>query len=128
MSHTKPSVIEPGMHYYMNYSLENSQMFKKKLFNKIFNISLFLFFILFFGGILYFSYKNRTPPELRDKLKREKTQKIIEKVRSLNSKFTLPNSNIFIDNGYTINNQLNTHEPDQQFSTLITDLPPLKFM
>jgi len=116
MRTTAPSVIEPGMSYYMNYTLENTQLYKRSIINTVFNCILFLGFVSIIGGILVYSYKNKPSQEDRERLRRENTQRIIEKVRSLNHKFSTHIHNI--------DNQ------DDLFTntSLITDLPPLKFI
>lgn len=128
----RPNLIEPGMKYYMDYSLENSHKYKKKMFNMIFNIGLFLVFTLSISWFLYYSYKNKPSDEEREKQRRIKTQQIIEKVRSLNNRFSTPNSNVFREKIHTLNtksyDEMTIDEKLVNDPHIITNLPPLKFM
>lgn len=134
---TKPSLIEPGMKYYMDSALENSRIYKAKLYNYAFNGILTLLFLSLIATILYYGYKNKKTTAEREKEDREKTQKIIEKVRSLNSQYSNPNPNIFQDTrepAYNKNNKNNNYDSQSLEYALandpysITNLPPLKFM
>lgn len=128
----KPDLIEPGMKYYMDYALESSNKYKKQIINYIFNGTMFFLFITVFSLFLYYSYKNKPSTEEREKEKRTKTQQIIDKVRSLNHRFSHPNPNVFqekysddITHG---NNDFSTEEKLLEDPYIITNLPPLKFM
>lgn len=130
---TKPSVVEPGMVYYMHYALENTHLYRKRMINIAFNTAMFIFFVSIVGGFLYYSYKNRPSPEEREKKKREITQRLLEKVASLNHKYTMPISELpqTTLGSYTIQGtQLipQTMELEGDNDNLITNLPPLKFM
>lgn len=131
---TKPSLIEPGMKYYMDSALENSRIYKAKLYNYAFNGILTLLFLSLIATILYYGYNNKKTTEEREKEDREKTQKIIEKVRSLNSQYPTPNPNIFQDtreHAYNKNNNYNNQSLEYALANdpySITNLPPLKFM
>lgn len=135
----KPSVVEPGMVYYMHYALENTHLYKKRVVNMIFNSIMFLFFSSIVIGFLYYSYKNRPSPEEREKIKQKTTQQLLEKVASLNNKYRMPISEMpsYKQNhstlgSYTIQGthliphtmEINENSDDN----LITNLPPLKFM
>lgn len=134
MSKKRPNLIEPGMKIYMDYALENSNHYKKEIYNYIFNGTLLFLFIIFLSYFLYYSYNNRISPEEREKEKKIKTQQIIEKVRSLNHQFSLPNSDVFQGEKYFNTNTNTKTTPTTMEDVLkndpyiITDLPPLKFM
>lgn len=130
----RPNLIEPGMKYYMDYALESSNNYKKQMYNTIFNGTLFLLFIGLFSLFLYYRYNNRPTVEEKDVEKRIKTQKIIEKVRSLNHQFSQPNPNVFQEkyskdagsDTYSDNNTMERKLANNPY--IITNLPPLKFM
>ena len=63
---TKPRLIEPGVKFFLNETLKNCHETKKKYFNQIVNIGLFILFIAIFGFILRVKYKGKlTPREKR---------------------------------------------------------------
>jgi hypothetical protein len=146
---SRPIVIEPGMKYYMNYALEKTNLYKKRLYNNIFNGVLFILFVSFITWFLYTSYKNKLSPEEKEEKRRIQTQQIIEKVRSLNNQYSTPNPNVFNDSlnntTHTINvtstssdnydyiNEYSYNKDNIENKLLhdpyrLTDLPPLKFM
>lgn len=122
------------MKYYMDYALESSNNYKKQMYNTIFNGTLFLLFVGLFSLFLWYRYKNRPTAEEKEVEIRVKTQKIIEKVRSLNHQFSQPNPNVFqekysndTNNGtYSDNNPMERKLANDPY--IITNLPPLKFM
>jgi len=57
------SLIEPNVKNIINNKLINCYNFKKKYYNSIYNISLFIFFLLILGVILAFKYKGKMSPK-----------------------------------------------------------------
>lgn len=118
------------MKYYMDYALESSNNYKKQMYNTIFNGTLFLLFVGLFSLFLWYRYKNRPTAEEKEVEKRVKTQKIIEKVRSLNHQFSQPNPNVFqekyLNGTFSDVNPMERKLANDPY--IITNLPPLKFM
>lgn len=78
----KPKLIEPGVKYFLNNVLKQSHIIKEKFYNTIFNIGMFIFFLLILGGILLYKYKGKlTPVEIAQKNK-EKQQYILERIKN----------------------------------------------
>jgi Na+-transporting NADH:ubiquinone oxidoreductase subunit NqrC len=78
---SKPTLIEPGTKYFLNQNLKQTHIYKIKFYNKMFNIGLFILFILILGAILLYKYKGRlTPMEKENKL-REKQQYILTRIK-----------------------------------------------
>ena len=77
---TKPTLIEPGVKYFLNETLKNCHEFKIKYNNMIFNISLFLGFVLILAIILLFKYKGKLTPEEKEQKEQEKKQYILSKI------------------------------------------------
>lgn len=76
-----PSLTEPGMKYFLNETLKQSHKIREKFHNTIFNIGMFIFFILILAGILMYKYKGRlTKVEIAQKNK-EKHQYILERIK-----------------------------------------------
>ena len=78
---SKPLLIEPGVKYFLNETLKQCNEFKNKYNNILFNISLFIFFILILGIILLYKYKGKLTPMEKEKLNRDKQQYILEKIK-----------------------------------------------
>jgi len=81
-----PNLIEPGVKYFLNQTLKNTN--KKRIIydNYLFNFWLFLGFFVILAVFLY--YKNYTKPTGEDLAKKEKLKKyyILSKIKSLNEK------------------------------------------
>jgi len=78
----KPTLTEPGVKYFLNQALKQSHIIREKFHNTIFNIGMFLLFLIILGGILVYKYKGKlTPVEIAEKNK-EKQQYILEKIKT----------------------------------------------
>ena len=79
---TKPIHTEPGVKFFLNETLKQCHIIKNKFHNTIFNIGLFIFFLLILGAILFYKYKGRlTPVEIQQKNK-QKQQYILSKIKN----------------------------------------------
>ena len=74
---TKPTLIEPGVKYFLNQTLKQCHIIKEKYNNVLFNISLFICFMLVLGGILLYKYKCRLTPHEKAEKNKEKQQYIL---------------------------------------------------
>jgi hypothetical protein len=82
-SDLKPRLIEPGVKYFLNETLKQTHVFRMKHYNTVFNVGLFLLFVLILGIILLFKYKGKlTPSEIQAK-NVEKQQYILSKIKKL---------------------------------------------
>ena len=93
----KPSLIEPGVKYFLNETLKNCRS-KKQIREKInINIVLLLFFFILIGSILY--YKWKTKPTLEELKQRDNIKKyyILNKIKQIKDK-KLKNRNETITN------------------------------
>jgi hypothetical protein len=78
----KPILTEPGVKYFLNQALKQSHVIREKFHNTIFNIGMFLLFLIILGAILVYKYKGKlTPVEIAQKNK-EKQQYILEKIKT----------------------------------------------
>jgi len=78
----KPTLTEPGVKYFLNQALKQSHIIREKFHNTIFNIGMFLLFLIILGGILVYKYKGKlTPVEIAQKNK-EKQQYVLEKIKT----------------------------------------------
>jgi hypothetical protein len=78
----KSSLVEPRVLFMMNQSLKQYHNNKIKYYNWIFNIILFLAFILILGLILLYKYKGKLTPIEINKNKKEKEQYILSKIKN----------------------------------------------
>lgn len=78
-----PTLVEPGVKYFLSESLHNCKEVKLQLYNNIFNISLFLFLTFGIGTFLYVKYKNKLSPQEKQKKNKEVSNYINNKIKSL---------------------------------------------
>lgn len=82
----KPSLIEPGVKYFLNETLKNCRN-KKQLSEKInINIALLVVFLFIVGSILYYKWKNK--PTLEELKQRDNLKKhyILNKIKQITDK------------------------------------------
>ena len=83
MNYVRPSLIEPGVRYFLSGTLKECRKFKDNYINIIFNITMVLLLSLLVGGFLLYRYKGKpTPAELEVK-DRKKQEYIISKLQQL---------------------------------------------
>lgn len=83
MEYIKPSLIEPGVRYFLNGTLKECRKFKDNYISVIFNISMIILFIVVLGGWLLYRYKGK-PTQAEMELKNRKKQEyIISKLQQL---------------------------------------------
>jgi hypothetical protein len=82
----KPVLTEPGVKYFMSEVLKTCKDKKSVFTNNIFNLVLFLIFILIMGGFLYYKYRGRLTPEEKDAKLREQKQDVLARLNALNVK------------------------------------------
>jgi hypothetical protein len=82
----KPVLTEPGVKYFMNEVLKTCKDKKTIFTNSIFNLVLFLIFVLIIGGFLYYKYRGRLTPEEKEAKFREQKQDVLARLNALNIK------------------------------------------
>ena len=79
---SKPELTEPGVKYFLHNTLKQCHSTREKFHTMIFNIGLFIGFLILLGLILMFKYKGKlTPPEIAQKNKL-KQQYILSKIKN----------------------------------------------
>ncbi len=79
---SKPLLIEPGVKYFLNQSLKQAHIIKEQYHNLIYNIGMFILFLMLLGGILIYKYKGKlTPIEIAQR-NLEKQQYILERIKN----------------------------------------------
>jgi hypothetical protein len=82
----KPILTEPGVKYFMNEVLKTCNERKSLFTNSIFNLVLFLLFVLVVGGFLYYKYRGKLKPEEKEAKLREQKQDVLARLNALNIK------------------------------------------
>ena len=77
----KPTLIEPGVKYFLHQTLKQCHIVREKFQNTIFNIGLFIGFLIILGLILLYKYKGKLTPVEIEKKNKEKQQYILSKVQ-----------------------------------------------
>lgn len=77
-----PNLIEPGMKYFLDKSLVNCRNLKDKYLNYLFNIGVFLLFILLVGSILYFKYKGKPSKYELEQKEIQKKHYILSRIKN----------------------------------------------
>ena len=70
--YSKPTLIEPGIKYFLNETLKQCRLFKEKYNNTLFNISILIIFILILGVTLIVKYKGKLTPSEKEQKENEK--------------------------------------------------------
>lgn len=79
---SKPILIEPGTRYFLNETLKKCHIFKENYKNALFNVVLFILFLLILGIILLVKYKGKlTLEEIKEK-ELEKKKYILSKIKN----------------------------------------------
>ena len=77
---SKPLLIEPGVKYFLNETLKNCNNIREKYNNFLFNIGLFILFIIIISLILLIKYKGKLSDEEIKQKNNEKQSYILEKI------------------------------------------------
>ena len=80
---TKPTLTEPGTKYFLSQTLKQCHVVRDNFHNVVFNVGLFLFFLLVLGSILLYKYKGRLTPVEKQRKNVEQQQYILSKIKNL---------------------------------------------
>lgn len=76
-----PKLVEPGVKYFFNATLNQCRIIKEKYNNFIFNLVLFILFFVIVSLILYYNYKGRISKEEKDIKLRKQQEYIVSKLQ-----------------------------------------------
>lgn len=99
MNNNSPSLIEPGIRYFIGGTLRECYKFKERHINTLFNIGMTIMLIVLVSTVLVYKYKGRlTPIELALK-NRKKQEYIVSKLQqiSIHKKLKNYNENMITD-------------------------------
>lgn len=94
LQNIRPSLIEPGVKYFLNASLEQCHTFKIKYYNFLYNLALFIGFIMIVSITLYIKYKNKHNINLQKENKKKQDEYILNKLRFMQD-YKLSQKNTF---------------------------------
>lgn len=78
----KPMLTEPGVKYFINETLKQCHRFKEQYQNMLYNIGLFVMFLILLGILLIYKYKGKLTPDEIEEKERLKKQYILSKIRN----------------------------------------------
>ncbi len=77
----KPELIEPGMKYFLHNALKEAHKIKEEYHNTVYNVGLFILFLIILGGMLVYKYKGKlTPREIAENNKK-KQHYLLERIQ-----------------------------------------------
>jgi hypothetical protein len=80
-----PTLIEPGVMYFLRETLKNCYSLKEYYYNLFFNISVLIIFLIVLGSILYYRYKGKMTPKEQKKKDLKKQQYIMSLLQKYQS-------------------------------------------
>jgi hypothetical protein len=79
---TKPFLTEPGVKSFLNSTLKQCHEFKVNYYNYMFNIGIFIGFLILLGGLLLYKYKGKLTDAEKRQLDNVKQQYILSKIKN----------------------------------------------
>jgi len=79
---SKPNLTEPGVKYFLHQTLKQCHIARDNFHNMVFNIGLFIAFLLILGFILLYKYKGKLSPVEVAQKNKEKQQYILSKIKN----------------------------------------------
>lgn len=77
----RPRLIEPGVKYFLSSTLEQCHVLKVKYYNFLYNLGLFLAFVIVVCLTLYFKYNRKNDLKLQSENKQKQQEYILNKLR-----------------------------------------------
>jgi len=79
----KPTLIEPGVKYFLNETLQQCHTFKIKHQNTMINIGIFAGLMILLGAFLLYKYKGKLTVEEQRQQDEQKKQYILNKIKDV---------------------------------------------
>ena len=83
MDRANTTLVEPGVKYFISCSLKQCMDFKNRYTNIIFNIVMFVLFVLTISGLLIYKYKGKMTPIENEIKNRKKQEYIVSKLQQM---------------------------------------------
>ncbi len=84
-SSSGPTLIEPGVKYFLSKSLENCHKIKDYYYTQTFNFYMGIGFFICLGILLYVKYKGKLTPEEKEAKLRKQQEYILSKLKMVNA-------------------------------------------
>ena len=78
----RPTLVEPGMKYFVNETLKKCSEFKEKYKNYLFNLGVLFGFIAIVSVILIYKYKGKLTPQEKRIKETQKKQYIVSTIKN----------------------------------------------
>ena len=78
----KPLLIEPGVRSFLGETLKQCHKFKEEYYNTLFNIGMFILFLIILAILLVYKYKGKITEEEKYQKNLEKQQYVLEKIKA----------------------------------------------
>jgi hypothetical protein len=79
---SKPKLTEPGVKYFLHQTLKQCHVARDNFHNMVFNIGIFIGFLIILGFILLYKYKGKLSPVEVAQKNKEKQQYILSKIKN----------------------------------------------
>jgi ABC-type bacteriocin/lantibiotic exporter with double-glycine peptidase domain len=79
---TKPILIEPGVRSFLCETLKQCHKFKEEYYNTLFNIGMFIAFLVILAILLVYKYKGKLTEEEKYQKDLEKQEYVMEKIKN----------------------------------------------
>ena len=97
IQYIRPNLIEPGVKYFLNTTLEQCHIIKHKYYNFIYNLGLFILFSVILVSVLYYKYTIKNNKKIQDEKKRQEKEYILNKLRFMQDYRNSQVSNLVTD-------------------------------
>jgi hypothetical protein len=91
---SKPNLTEPGVKYFLHQTLKQCHIARDNFHNMVFNIGLFIAFLLILGLILLYKYKGKLSPIEVAQKNKEKQQYILSKIKNFQEAKRIAHQNL----------------------------------
>ena len=81
LQYIRPNLIEPGVKYFLNSTLEQCNMIKYKYYNVLYNLGLLGGFIIIVSIILYYKYNLKHNRKIQEEKKKVENEYILSKLQ-----------------------------------------------
>lgn len=81
-SYNNAILVEPGMKYFINNTLNQCKLFKDRYINFFYNISLLVIFVSLLSLFLYYRYSSKLTKEEEIKQNNEKQKYLMSKIKN----------------------------------------------
>ena len=78
----RPLLIEPGVRSFLGETLKQCHKFKEEYYNTLFNIGLFIAFLIILAILLVYKYKGKLTEEEKYQKDLEKQQYVLKKIKA----------------------------------------------